>query len=199
MNHQALVFFVALAIFLAILAGIGTYAWVHTRRRRTLGYGNWEAILERFTKVDRESVARIALDFIAGPAASDFSTSDDKQRLIEYGIEELDPSEIWPLIGGMEGLDVLRRNCMVLVDMAFYVQQWYPEALVVAEQLRLNAREIEWHVERLKGAAHTGKLEASFPDYAQRAVTAYYLMTRRVLALFEQGDFPGLPDVQRAL
>ena len=74
-----------------------------------------------------------------------------------------------------------------------------PEALAVAEQLRLNAREIEWHVDRLKGAARTGKLEAAFPDYAQRAITTYYLMTRRVLTLFEQGDFPGLFDVQRAL
>lgn len=198
MNHQFLVFIIALGLLLALLVAAAIYAYVHSRRRQSRIYGSWEVVFERFTKVDRDSVARIALDFISE------ADMDDKEYAMspkgfEPAVEELDPSQIWPLIGGMEGLEVLRRNCTVLVDMAFYVQQWYPEALAVAEQLRLNAREIEWHVDRLKGAAKTGKLESAFPDYAQRAVTTYYLMTRRVLALFEQGNFPGLFDVQRAL
>jgi hypothetical protein len=197
MNHQSIVFFVALAVFMTALLSAGAYAWVSYRRRQTLIYGSWESILERFTKVDRESVERIALDFMS--ASPDPDADMPAQTALSTGDVELDPAQIWPLIGGMEGLEVLRRNCAVLVDMAFYVQQWYPEALAVAEQLRLNAREIEWHVDRLKGAAQTGKLASSFPDYAQRAVTTYYLMTRRVLTLFEQGDFPGLFDVQSAL
>jgi hypothetical protein len=83
--------------------------------------------------------------------------------------------------------------------LAFYVQQWYPAALPVAEQLRLNAREIGWHVSRLKAAEQTGKLEALFPDYAQRAVARYYLMTRRVLDLYDRGHLPGLMELQRVL
>ncbi len=93
----------------------------------------------------------------------------------------------------------MERNCAVLVDLAFYVQQWYPEASVVAEQLRLNAREIQWHVGRLKSAAQTGKLEIFFSDYAQPAITTYYLMTQRVLALYETYHLPGLADLQRAI
>ena len=100
---------------------------------------------------------------------------------------------------GLKGLETLERNCAVLVDLVFYVQQWYPEALVLAEQLRKNAREIEWHVSRLKGAEKTGKLESSFADNAQRAVATYYVMTRRVLALYEQLNVPGLIELQRAL
>ncbi len=196
MNHQAVSFFVAVGLFLMVLVTASIYAYVYSRQRQRRVYGDWNTIFERFTKIDRHSVARIALDFL--------SESDEDESLFNRdGLvaadEELDPSEIWPLIGGMEGLEIMRRNCAVLVDMAFYVQQWYPEALAVAEQLRLNAREIGWHVDRLQGAAKTGKLEAAFPDYAQRAITTYYLMTRRVLALFEQGDFPGLFELQRAL
>ena len=71
---------------------------------------------------------------------------------------------------GLKGLEVLETNSEVLIDLAFYLQQWYPEALVIAERLRLDARELKWHVARLKGAAQTGNLQISFPFYAQRAV-----------------------------
>jgi len=94
---------------------------------------------------------------------------------------------------------VLERNCQVLVDLAAYVQRTYPEALMVAEQLRLNAREIEWHVSRLKGAAQTGNLQASFADYAQRAVVTYYRMTRNVLALYDHAGFNRLAELQQAI
>jgi hypothetical protein len=94
---------------------------------------------------------------------------------------------------------VLEANCEVLVDLAFYVQQWYPEALLVAEQLRLSAKEIKWHLERLKSAQQTGKLESSFTMYAQPAVATYYLMTRRVLALYEEGNLAMLADLRNTL
>jgi hypothetical protein len=195
-NHRDLLFFIALGLFLVALLVVAGYAYVHSSRRRRRVYGDWKSLIQRFTLVDRDSVARIAMDFIS---CAGFPEDIEGSVAIAKDEEELDPQSIWPLIGGLDGLEVLQSNCAVLVDMAFYVQQWYPQALAVAEQLRLNAREIEWHVERLKGAAKTGKLEAAFPDYAQRAITTYYLMTRRVLALFEQADFPGLFDLQRAL
>ncbi len=106
---------------------------------------------------------------------------------------------MWKLIGGLEGLEVLERNSEVLIDLAFYVQQWYPEALPIAERLRLDARELKWHVARLKGAAQKGNLQVSFPFYAQRAVVTYYLMTRRLLSLYEAANFSMLADLQRAL
>ena len=60
-------------------------------------------------------------------------------------------------------------------------------------------RQLKWHVARLKGAAQTGNLQVSFPFYAQRAVVSYYLMTRRLLSLYEAGNFSMLTDLQRAL
>ena len=179
-------FLTALAIFFLSLVAIAGYYYLRARRS---SQGSWESLLKRLTAVDRDSVAEIALDLI--------DESGHPRR--EEDDSTLEPSQIWTLIGGLKGLEDLERNCGVLVDLAFYVQKWYPEALVVTEQLRLNAREIEWHVGRLKGAAHTGNLETSFPAYAQRAVATYYLMTRNVLALYEQGNLPGLADLQKAL
>jgi len=111
----------------------------------------------------------------------------------------MDPQDIWRLLGGMRGIEVMEKNCSVLVDLVFYVQQWYPEALHIAEQLRLNAREVEWHIGRLKATAKSGRPPAAAAEYLQQAVAIYYHMTREVLALYEQANLPGLADLQRAL
>jgi hypothetical protein len=182
-------FLSGLVIFVVTLVAIAAYYYFRHLRRQRFPYGEWDSLLKRLTSVDRDSVALIALDLI----------DESGQRRTEEGDSTLEPSRIFPLIGGLEGLKVLEKNCAVLVDLAFYVQQWYPEALAVAEHLRLNAREIEWHIGRLKGAAQTGKLETAFPDSAQRAIATYYLMTRQVLALYQNGNLPGLEDLQRAL
>jgi hypothetical protein len=94
---------------------------------------------------------------------------------------------------------VIEQNSKVLIELACYLQRWYPEALPIAEQLRLDSRSLQFHVDRLKGAAKTGNLEISFPFYAQRAVSTYYVMTRRVLALYQATDFAMLPQLQKAL
>jgi hypothetical protein len=182
-------FLIALAFFLIFLVGIPLYYYVRVGRGRKRDYGSWDSLVQRLMVVDHKSVELIARDWIDGREnlKSDFEPA------------ELDPEEIWPMIGGMEGMEIVLNNCKVLVEMVFYLQQWYPEALAVTEQLRLNAREIEWHVDRLKSAARTGRLKSYFPDYAQKAIATYYLMTRRVLEIYEQGHFPGLPDLQKAL
>jgi hypothetical protein len=186
---RSIYFVVVLAVFLAALCTVGAYYHLRYRRSRRSPYGDWESLLKRISTVDRDKIALIARDHL----------NESGSWRIDEEDSDLNATQIWSLIGGLKGLEVMERNCTVLVDLAFYVQQWYPEASIVAEQLRLNAREIEWHVGRLRGAAQTGKLETSFPDYAPRAITTYYLMTRRVLALYETCNLPGLADLQRAL
>ena len=188
-SDRSIYFVIVLAVFLAALCTAGAYYYLRHRRRRRFPYGTWESLLKRLSIVDRDKIALIAQEHLneLGPLRMDEDDSD------------LDATQIWSLIGGLKGLEVMERNCAVLVDLAFYVQQWYPEASIVAQQLRLNAREIAWHVGRLKSAVKTGKLEISFPDYAPQAVTTYYLMTRRVLDLYQTYNLPGLVDLQRAL
>ena len=184
-NHMV-AFVIAVGIVLAALAAIALNSY---RRARRSSRKNWEQLLQRLTAVDRSSIAEVARDII---------DESGRQRGDE-GSSLLEPSQIWKMVGGLEGLEALKENCTVLIDLAFYIQQWYPEALVVAENLRLSAREIEWHVGRLRSAEKTGKLESAFPMYAQRAVATYYLMTRQVLALYEQGNQSMLVELQKAL
>ena len=183
MHRPNLYFFGAMGIFLSILVLIaGYYYWRHRRSSPA----TFEALFAQLKWIDRNNIAQVALDLSRQPMAGEADAT-------------LEPSQLWNLIGGLDGLELMERNSEVLIALAFYVQQWYPEALPVAERLRLDARELKFHVERLRGAAQKGNLQISFPFYAQRAVVTYYRMTRRVLELYEAANFSMLTDLQRAL
>ncbi len=179
-------FLAAIGIFLSVIVSIAGYYYSRGHRSSQV---SWEELFEKLTWIDRNNIAQVALDLV----------DESGQPREAVDVANLEPSQIWKLMGGLEGLEVLEANSEVLIDLAFYLQQWYPEALVIAERLRLDARELKWHVARLKGAALTGNLEISFPFYAQRAAVTYYLMTRRVLGLYEAGNFSMLADLQKAL
>jgi hypothetical protein len=179
--------FVVLALLL--LVTLVATLFRHYLRARKAARAGWDDLLRRLAWVDRDHIAMIALDVVT-------ESGEPRREASSFALE---PSAIWALLGGLDGLEALEQNCHVLVDLAAYVQKWYPESLVVAEQLRLNAREIEWHVGRLKGAAQTGNLQSSFADYAQRAVVTYYMMTRHVLDLYRLANLPGLAELQQAI
>lgn len=186
MSEHQLLFFTLIALFVVVAIVIAGYYFY---RARNTSHAQWENLLKRLKYVDHNSVEEIALDIIE---PSGEPRHDENSALLE-------PSEIWTRIGGWKGLKTLEDNCKVLIDLAFYVQQWYPEAVAVTEQLRLSTREIEGHLKRLKTAEKTGKLENFIPMYAQRAIAAYYLMTHRVLSLYEKGNVSMLAELQRAL
>ena len=140
-------------------------------------------LMRRLRPIDRDKFTAVALDLLE-------ERDSDRQ---------LDPAVIFDMIGGMNGMDALEQNCDVLIDLATYVQKWYPDALQLSEELRLNAREIKWHIGRLRAASQTGHLRDQFPNYAQRAVATYYLMTRSLLVLYEGVQLPEFAELQRAI
>jgi hypothetical protein len=175
------IFLVAVGVFVTTLFGVAAYFILRARR---ISRNAWAALLGRLKQIDRDKFAAVALDLL---------DEDDAQQ------QQLDPESIFEMIGGMNGLSALEENCDVLIDLATYVQKWYPEALHLAEDLRLNAREIKWHIGRLRGASQTGHLREQFPQYAQRAVATYYLMTRSLLVLYEGVQLPEFQELQRAI
>ena len=185
MSPRLILFAVLVLILAAILAITAIRA---SRRSHNTSQADWQELIGRLAAVNRGFIAEVALDLVDESGAPRRDSS-----------AVLESSQLWEKIGGMAGLEVLKRNSAVLIDLACYVQQWYPEAVAVAEQLRLSAREIEWHVARLRSAQQTGKLETAFSMYAPRAVATYYLMTRKVLALYEQGSLNLLSDLEKAI
>ena len=171
-------------IFLIFIVGYAAYFYARYRRREMYPYGRWEDLLKRLGPLDYEKLALIARE---SGVEGDVPRDDD------------DAEKVWKLLGGMHGLEVMEKNCEVLVDLVFYVQQWYPEALLIAEQLRLNAREVEWHIGRLRAAVKTGRRRSAASEYVQQAVAIYFQMTQEVLSVYEQANLPGLAELQRAL
>jgi hypothetical protein len=181
-----LYFLSAVGMFVVSHIAIAGYYYYRSRRSSEV---EWDDLFRKLTWIDRDTIAQVALDLVdesGQPRESDIAAS-------------LEPAQLWKLIGGLKGLEVLEKNSEVLIDLACYVQRWYPEALVTAERLRLDARELQWHVARLRGAAKTGNLQISFPFYGQRAVVAYYLMTRRLLDLYQAANVSTFADLQKAL
>ena len=123
----------------------------YIRARRSAG-ATWEKLIKRLVWIDPNKIEAIALDAVG---ESGEPRPDDNAF-------SLDSSTIWTLLGGMEGLEALEKNCQVLVEL-------------------------------------TGNLQAAFGDYAQRAVTTYYFMTRHVLELYDRAGFAGLAELQSAL
>jgi hypothetical protein len=185
-NTLNLHFVTAIGLFVTALVLIAGYYYFQGRRSSS---ASWEELLAKLTWIDRNSIAEVALDLV----------DESGQPKVVDDPGSLDPWQVWRLTGGLEGLEVLERNSEVLIDLAFYVQQWHPEAMIIGERLRQDARELKWHIERLTAAAQKGNLQISFPFYAQRAVVSYYRMTRQVLSLYEAGNFSMLADLQKAL
>lgn len=171
------------ALFATLAYGV-LRSYLHARSAAT---ATLEDLVRRLRPLDRDRIAQIAAGAMQLPALDPSA---------EY---EVDPADLWDWTGGLPGLRDHVWNCEVLIELACHVQRWYPEAVVVAEQLRLSARELQWHIERLQGAEEAGHLQAAFPDYAERAVTIYYLMTRDLLELFAQADLAGYSVLQTVL
>src|SRR3984957_16429673 len=184
MSTHPLYFVAAAGSFVTVLVAIAGY--YYARRPRSTP-ASWEELLAKLTWIDRNNLAQVALDLV------------DESGHPKEEAAHLEPSQLWKLIGGLEGLEVLEKNSEVLIDLVFYVQQWYPEAIVIAERLRLDNRGRNWFLAPFKGADRMGNLKISFPHYARRAVAVYYRMTRRVLDLYEMGNFSMLSDLQKAL
>src|ERR1035437_10160331 len=106
-------YFVVLAVFLmvALIAILVRYYL----RARPSEETTWEDMLKRLPWIDRDTIATIALDVIE--ESGEPRPQDDSFAL--------DPSRIWTLLGGLEGLEVLENNCHALIELATYIPQWY--------------------------------------------------------------------------
>lgn len=176
---------VAGIVFILLVAAMVYYLW----RRAQMSRRSWEQLMARLIAVDREGIARVALDAI----------EPSGERRTDELARELKPEQIWHLLGGLDGIEILEKNSHVLVEMAMHLQRWYPEAAAAAEELRLQAKELEWHVDRLRMAADKGHLEFHFATYAQNATIDYYLMTQRLVALYRKNTLPMFADIDKVL
>lgn len=186
MNRDMITFLlVAGAVFAVLVAVAVYYLWqrVQTSKR------SWEQLMASLIAVDRDGITAVALDAIEPTG----------RRRTDELARELKPDQIWKLLGGLDGVEVLEKNSHILIEIAVHLQRWYPEAAAISEELRLQARELEWHVGRLRMAADKGHLEFHFASHAQSATIDYYLMTQQLRALCHKNKLPMFADLEKAI
>src|SRR5580692_4326634 len=103
-GSHAVLFLIAVTIFVASLIAIAARSYL---RARNSSQKQWESLLKRLSFVDRSSIAEVALDFV----------DESGQQRKDEASGALDSTQIWKLVGGLKGLELLEANCAVLIDL----------------------------------------------------------------------------------
>lgn len=145
---------------------------------------NWELLVAKIHAVPRQGLEMVALDNLQ-PCVNQL---------------QLEPPDMWQLLGGIEGLEHMRENAQILITLAAYVQRWnYAEATIVAERMRRDAVRLKRAVLHIRLEMFLRSKWLRVPFYVHEAATSYYLMTRRLLALYESSHVGLLPRLREAL
>lgn len=167
--------------FLVLLAAGLVYSQISASRLRSI---TWEDLLSRMQPMHSRGLEIVALDNLQ-PRANQL---------------QLEPEHLWGLIGGKEGLRRMRTNVDLLIALAAYVQRWnFEEGVIVTERMRHDAVQLKRAILRLRFEMIVRRSQLHTPFYIHQAASAYYLMTRRLLALYETSHAGLLPRLAEAL
>jgi hypothetical protein len=170
-----------LIFFLVFLAGAFVWMQLSAQRRRS---ATWEDLIARMEPMHARGLELVALDNLQ-PQANQL---------------RLEPEHLWGLIGGMEGLRRMRNNADLLISLAAYVQRWnFEEGVIVAERMRHDAVQLKRAIFRIRIDMTLRRTQLRTPFYIHQAATSYYLMTKRVLALYETSHSGLLPKLAAAM
>jgi hypothetical protein len=148
---------------------------------------SWQDIVSQLKRIEFQRVTSVARDYL-----------DPKEGQIS-----LEPSDMWLMLGGREGLRRMRENAKLMLLLAAHAQQWnFDEGVIVTERMRRDAVHLYSAIRRIELALrfhlvlrHSATL---IPFYLHEAASAYYLMRQRLLALYQTshaGLYPRLAEV----
>jgi hypothetical protein len=171
--------FLFVALSLILIIGFVSFL----RRGRRLVIAEWQTIVAQMQPVPFKALERVALD-----------------HLQPHGHQlQLETDEMWELVGGWDGLKRMQHNADLLIELAAYIQVWNrTEAIIVAERIRQDSLMMKRAILRIR----LHKLwiyKGRAPFYVHQAASAYYLMTRRLLALYETNQYLLYPRLSEVL
>lgn len=175
-----------IGMILFIAVGVMSVCGVLWTLRRGTRYANaeWETLIAKLEPVPFEPLQRVALEHLA---------PHGKQL-------QLEPSEMWEMLGGYEGLCRMKRNAEILVALAAYVQRWnFTESIIVAERMHQDALLLRRSIFRIRLGYWLSRASLKTPFHLHMAAASYYLLTQRVRALYEANQFVLAPRLSAAL
>jgi hypothetical protein len=174
------VILILLLLVVVLLAGGLVYMQISAHRLRSV---SWEDLVSRMEPMHTRGLEIVALDNL-----------QPKPNQLQ-----LEPEHLWGLIGGLDGLHRMRHNADLLIALAAYVQRWnFEEGVIVTERMRHDAVQLKRAIFRLRFDMMVRRTQLRAPFYIHQAASSYYLMTRRLLALYETSHSGLLPQLSQA-
>jgi hypothetical protein len=171
-----------LIIVFLVLLGVGLISMQISARN--LRSATWEDLVSRMQPMHARGIEIVALDNLQ-PKANQL---------------QLEPEHLWGLVGGTEGLRRMRKNADLLIALAAYVQRWnFEEGVIVAERMRHDAVQLKRAIFRIRFDMLVRRTQLRAPFYIHQAAASYYLMTKRLLALYETSHSGLLPRLAEAM
>jgi hypothetical protein len=174
-----------IAIFLGtfILIIIAAFAYAHAAGNR-LRVAEWDNLIAAIEPIHARGLEIVALD-----------------HLRPHGNQlRLEPEEMWGLVGGLEGLNRMRRNADLMIALAAYVNRWnYDQAIIVAEKIRHDSVQLKRALFLIKWNLYIRRSQLRVPFYIHQAASAYYLMTKRLLTLYEANQYMLYPRLAQTI
>jgi hypothetical protein len=172
-----------LALTLFGMVAVAALLYVQMRSRKLLSK-DWQTLVASIEPMHMRGLELVALDHL----------HPEKDQL------RLEPNEIWGLVGGAEGLRRMERNADLMIALAAYVRNWnYDQSIIVAERIRHDSILLKRAVRRIRWGSRLHRGQLRIPFYVHQAAASYYLMTKRLLALYETNQYMLFPVLAEAL
>jgi hypothetical protein len=159
-----------LLLLLALLVSVAVIQLRFAYRHRQLAKRSWRELLAQIEPVDIHGLRMIAECYL----------QPDKNQL------RLEPTDMWTIVGGLDGISRLRSNAAAMLDLAVFAERWnQAEGPVVSEMIRRDAVRLKKAVTRIQLIIffQLGFLRAPF--HLQEAASSYYLIRSRLLGLYQ--------------
>ena len=112
----------------------------------------------------------------------------------------LEPSMMWELVGGGEGVKRLSTNARLMLELAVVAEQWNSvEGVIVAEMLRRDALRIRKAVRQVRLGMLWNGTSLSAASHLQEAVSSYCLMRGRLIDLYQNAHIALVPGLEAAM
>ncbi len=152
--------------------------------RRKLQSSTWDELLSKIQPVDFNQLQRVARAYL----------EPGKDQL------QIQPAEMWQILGEQEGLARVRHNAGIMLDLAVYAERWnFHEGRIIAEIMRRDAVRLRDAAKAIESSLNRETRTAHLPFHLQEVCSAYYLMRQRLMALYENSHVGRLPQLQAAL
>lgn len=148
---------------------------------------SWQDLVSQLKRIEFQRVTSVARDYLE-PREGQIS---------------LEPTDMWLMLGGREGLRRMRENAKLMLLLAAHAQQWnFDEGVIVTERMRRDAIRLRSSIRRIEFALTfhivMRRSASLIPFHLHEAASAYYLMRQRLLALYQtshSGLYPRLAEV----